>query len=500
VTIKRIRLAAACVFAVATLAACQDGRDAAAADTERNANAAGTPISDVIEARQGTLQGFAVDENGQTIHVFRQIPYAAPPVGDLRFRPPQPPVAWDGVRDATEWGNRCPQPSSLQGGGDISEDCLHLHVNTPARTTADRLPVMVFYHGGGLSIGTANSPVYTHPGLSRHGVILVTVNSRLGPIGYMAHPALSAESEHSASGHYGTLDLIASLHWIQDNIAAFGGDPDKVTIFGESGGGTKTLSLMASPLAKGLFHRAAVQSGSALISPERVTTLAAAEGAGERIAAQLGIDNGGDVAAALRAAGWQDIIAAASADGVGFTANLVVDGWSLPVSVHEMFREGRQHDVPLIVGANTGERGELQVVVPMLANLHGKTASSNAYVYNFAHMPAGWAEEGCVAFHGVEIPYVFGAIPDGLISPTILFLSRSGGCQSNDPGADERDHEVAENVMRLWTQFARTGDPSVDGLTEWPAYTEEKDRYLNIDYTLEVKQGIRDAYVAPPER
>jgi para-nitrobenzyl esterase len=497
---KTLGLAAALAVGLAGLTAC--GTEPATRDVHAAANAttSATPIGDVVEVRQGKLQGFAVDAEGQTVRVFRQIPYAAPPVGDLRWRAPQPPASWQDVRDATEWGNRCPQPSSSQGDGDVAEDCLHLHVNTPAETTADRLPVMVFYHGGGLTSGTANSPVYTHPALSRHGVLLVTVNSRLGPIGYMAHPALSAESEHGASGHYGTLDLIRSLQWIQENIETFGGDPNNVTIFGESGGGTKTISLMSSPLAKGLFHRAIVQSGSALISPQRVTTLEAAEATGERIAVQLGIAENGDAAAALRAASWQEVIAAAADAEVRFQANLVVDGWSLPVSVHDTFQQGRQADVPLIVGANAGERGELQMVVPMIASLHSASVPSNAYVYNFSHMPAGWADEGCVAFHGVEIPYVFGAIPEGLTVPTILFLSRSGGCRSNDPGADERDHEVAERVMRLWTQFARTGDPNVNGLAQWPAYAEEDDLYLNIDYALEVRQGIRDAFVAPPER
>jgi para-nitrobenzyl esterase len=496
VNIRKAGVAGVLLWGMVVLSGCDS--TAAGSDTAREV--AGTAIGTLLDTPNGQLQGLAVDDAGTKIHVFRQIPYAAPPVGELRWRAPQPVVPWDGVRDATEWGNRCAQPSSTQGGGALSEDCLHLHVNTPARQTSDRLPVMVFYHGGGLSVGTANSPVYTHSALSRHGVLLVTVNSRLGPLGYMAHPALSAESEHGASGHYGTLDLIASLQWIRDNIESFGGDPDNVTIFGESGGGTKTLSLMTAPQAHGLFHRAAVQSGSALISPERVTTLEAAEAAGQRIAEQLGVADADDVAAALRAVSWEDLLAASSSEEARFQPNLVVDGWSLPVSVHEMFRDGRQADVPLIVGANSGERGELQQVVPMVGGLHSASVASNAYVYNFSHMPAGWAAEPCVAFHGVEIPYVFGAIPNGLTVPTILFLSRSGGCTSNDPGADERDHEVAENVMRLWTQFARTGNPSVEGLAAWPPYTEAGDRYLNIGYDIEVRQGIREAYEAPPER
>lgn len=488
-------------LALAILAACGDGTasNEAAATEDGAADGAAEQVGAVVETSYGSVEGMSVTEDGDVVHVFRGVPYAAPPVGDLRWRPPQPPESWDGVRDATEWAHRCPQGESSQGTGDISEDCLYLNVNTPAESTDDALPVMVFYHGGGLTTGTANSEVYNDPSLPTHGVVLVTVNSRLGPMGYMAHPALTAESEHDASGNFGTLDLVASLEWVQENIEAFGGDPDNVMIFGESGGGTKTLSLLSSPLAEGLFHRAAIQSGSALISPERTTTLDSAEARGERIAAELGVQDDESVLSALREASWEDVIAAGSADDVGFQANLVVDGWVLPVSVHETFQQGRQHDVPIIVGANAGEQGELQENVPMLAGSHGSTASSDAYVYNFSHLPTGWRTEPCVAFHGVEIPYVFGAVPEGLSVPTILFLSQGGGCTSDDPGADERDEEVAQNVMSLWSQFARTGDPSVEGLVEWPPYTEESPQYLEIGYELEVREGIEDAYVAPPE-
>jgi len=480
--------------------ACQDGVATAGDSNAKASQTAAVAIADVVETKAGKVAGSAADADGTVVRLFKGIPYAAPPVGDLRWKPPQSPAPWTDVRDATQWGMRCPQGSSRQGTGDISEDCLVLNVSTPAETTADRLPVMVFFHGGGLTSGTANSDVYNSSGLPRHGVVLVTVNSRLGPIGYMAHPALTAESEHDASGNYGTLDLIASLQWVQANVEAFGGDPGNVLIFGESGGGTKTLSLLSSPLAKGLFHKAIIESGSALISPERATTLESAEERGTKIAAGLGSQDEADVLAALRAASWEDVVAAAADREVGFRANLTVDGWVLPQSVHDTFARGDQHDVPLIVGANSGERGELQENVPLLAKLHSETASSKTYVYNFSHLPTGWRNEPCVAFHGVEIPYVFGAIPDGLTVPTILFLARGGGCTSDDPGVDELDHEVADKTMRLWTQFARSGAPSIESLIEWPAYTGENGQYLDIGATLEVGSGIENAYVAPPER
>ena len=459
---------------------------------------AASGITDVITTSVGKVQGSSSEVQQTVVRIFKGIPYGAPPVGALRWKAPQPPTPWEGVRNATQWASRCPQRTSLLGTGGMSEDCLHLNISTPAKSTADRLPVMVFFHGGGLTIGSANLDTYNHDGLPRHGIVLVTVNSRLGPIGYMAHPALTRESEHGASGNYGTLDLIASLEWVQDNIGAFGGDPDNVLIFGESGGGTKTLSVMSSPLSAGLFHKAIVQSGSGLVAPGRSTTLDNAEKHGERIAAKLGLQDD-DALAALRTTSWEDLIVAASDREVGFRTNVTIDGWVLPESVDVTFAQGKQHGVPLIVGSNAGERS-LQTSVPMLGNVHSATGSSSTFLYSFSHVPTGWRNEPCVAFHGIEIPYVFGDIPKGLLSPTILFLSRGGGCTSDDPGTDELDDEVTEWTLQMWSQFARTGNPSVQGLIEWPAYTEDNGTFLDIGGALEVETGIENSYVQPPGR
>jgi para-nitrobenzyl esterase len=466
----------------------------AAADSDKAA------ITEVVATKAGKISGAAVQEDGAVVRIFKGVPYAAPPVGELRWRPPQPVAPWEGVREATEWADRAPQGSlsSMGEAGGISEDCLYLNVVTAAKTSADRLPVMVFFHGGGLTSGTGNSALYNNTALPRKGTVVVTVNSRLGPIGYMAHPALTAESKNKASGNYGTLDLIASLRWVQQNIAAFGGDPNNVLIFGESGGGTKTISLLSSPLAKGLFHKAIVESGSASVSPERTTTLEEAEAAGKRIAAKLGVEGEKDVLAALRARPWEEIIRVAAAPEADFRANLTVDGWVLPQSVHDTFNAGKQHDVPLIVGANEGEQRELEESVPRLAGLMSKTASSKTYVYNFSHVPTGWRSKSCVAFHGVELPYVFGYVPEGLSVPTVLFLANRSGCKSTEPGADEKDELVAEHTTSMWAQFAKTGDPSVPDLVTWPAYTEAEDRYLDIGYELAVKENIKSAYVAQP--
>ena len=472
-----------------------------AAATPTTTESAATSVTDVVQTQLGAVRGETVTEVGKTARIFRGIPYAAAPVGELRWKAPQPAAAWQGVRDAIEWPNRCPQgESSMGAGGPIDEDCLYLNVVTAADSSGDMRPVMVFFHGGGLTSGTGNSTTYNHPMLPSKGVVLVTVNSRLGPIGYLAHPALSAEDKNGVSGNYGTLDLRASLQWVQANIKAFGGDPNNVTIFGESGGGTKTISQMSTPLAHGLFHKAIVESGSSLVTPERITMLKDAEATGEKLVASLGIDNGADnVLSMMRAATWQDLIAAGGNDEVDFRANVVVDGHIIPDTVNNLFKQGKQADVPLIVGANTGE-SSLTSNVPLMANLHSGSATSPTYVYNFSQLPKGWREEqGCVAFHGLELTYVFGAVPIGLTSRTTLFLARRGGCSVAVPEHDEIDMKVADYAATIWAQFAKSSNPSVEGLVEWPAYTEANNRYLDIGAEPIVKDRIQDAYIAPPD-
>jgi para-nitrobenzyl esterase len=293
-------------------------------------SAAASAIGEVVQTQNGAVAGAAVQDGGDKVYIFKGVPYAQPPLGELRWKAPQPPKSWKGVRDAKQWADRCGQRagSTMGEAGSMSEDCLYLNVVTAAKDAGEKRPVMVFFHGGGLTSGTGNSLTYNNTALPRKGVVVVTVNSRLGPLGYLAHPALSKESGRKASGNYGTLDLIASLQWVKQNIARFGGDPGNVLIFGESGGGTKTLSLLASPLSQGLFHKAIIESGSALISSERVTTLERGEEAGTRIAAKLGLASAADPLAALRAAKWEDLVAAAGDRETNFVANLVVDGYS----------------------------------------------------------------------------------------------------------------------------------------------------------------------------
>ncbi|MAK59865.1 MAG: hypothetical protein CMK09_02690 [Ponticaulis sp.] len=450
--------------------------------------AGSTAITETVQTSLGTVRGEIVTEGDVSAYIYKGIPYAAPPIGSLRWKAPQPPAAWAGTRDATEWPNRCPQgESSMGAGGPISEDCLYVNVVTTAETADAGQPVMVFFHGGGLTSGTGNSTTYNHPKLPSQGVVTVSVNSRLGPIGYLAHPELTAEGP--GSGNFGTMDLTASLEWVKNNISAFGGDPDNVTIFGESGGGYKVISQMSTPAASDLFDKAIVQSGSALVSSD----MARAEAGGKSLQASLGASN----LAEMRAASWQDVIAAT--EGAEFRPSIVVDGSVIPAPVREQFETGTHNKVPLIVGANAGE-SMLQTSVPDMANVHA-TSGGDTWTYNFTHLPIGWKEEeGCVAFHGLELTYVFGAVPNGLESRTTQFLARGGGCSIGVPEHDEVDFKVADEASKIWASFAENGDPSVPGLVDWPQYSESNDVYLDIGDPMTVKSGIAASYTAPPER
>jgi len=449
---------------------------------------------DIVRTKLGPVRGEMVTEPGASARIFRGIPYAAPPVGPLRWKPPQPVRAWTEVRDATKWADRCPQVQSNMGiATPISEDCLYLNVVTAATKPGEKRPVMVFYHGGGLTTGTGNSTTYNHPKLASKGAVVVTVNSRLGPFGYMAHPALAAEGR--GSGNFGTLDIRQSLEWVRDNIAAFGGDPNNVTIFGESGGGAKVTSQLASPLSHGLFHRAVVQSGSALVTAQRNTSREAAEARGVAVAAALGAPQGPGALVAMRAAKWQDVIAAANT--AKFVAGVTVDGDIIPAPINTIFAQGKQAKVPLIVGANEGE-ASLRTDVPEMARLHS-AAGAPTWVYNFSQLPLGWRrEKGCVAFHGLELAYVFGAIPMGLTSPTTQGLAGGGGCSARPPEHDAEDARVSDEASTIWVQFARSGNPSVAKLVTWPRYTAADQAYLDIGAPLSVKRRIETAYVAPP--
>jgi para-nitrobenzyl esterase len=272
-------------------------------------------LPDPIKTDAGYLSGTTIGEVGKEVRIYRGIPYAAPPVNELRWKPPQPVTPWKGIKECAKFGPYAtqytwtgPWMGELQEAG-MSEDCLHLNVLTPAKTAKDKLPVIVYLHDGGLDAGSGNRPLYNNPYLPQHGIVMVTVSHRIGAMGFFAHPGLSAESPNHATGNYGMLDVVTALKWVQQNIAAFGGDPGRITIMGQSGGGTKVMWLLTSPLAKGLFHRAIIEggiSGADGVSGLKrdVHTQAEAEAQGEKIAAKLGAKD----IAELRAISWQEIL------------------------------------------------------------------------------------------------------------------------------------------------------------------------------------------------
>jgi para-nitrobenzyl esterase len=355
---------------LATMLGCSGGSDLPSEAS--TAQGVGT----VVQTKSGTIEGH-VAEDASGVTTFRGVPYAKPPVGELRFRPPEPTESWDGSRPATSSGLPCWQPisaaTSIYSRGEIerSEDCLYLNLFTPAKSADERLPVMVWFHGGGHQTGHGNSATFDGTALAQKGVILVAVNYRLGHLGFMAHPALTAESAHGSSGNYGILDKIAALEWVKNNITAFGGDPGNVTVFGQSAGSASVCTLMASPLAAGLMHKVIGHSGSC--TGRRMELDSGAQGSGQsggpsahdlglNLAAEFGIEGDGQAAAAA-------LRALAPAAFLGATAEarspgIQVDGWVVPRQMGDIFAAGEHNDVPLIAGWMADEGKGLYATMP----------------------------------------------------------------------------------------------------------------------------------------
>ena len=497
----------------------------------------------VVTVTGGLISGAPVD--GSDVRSYKGIPYAAPPVGPLRWRPPQPVEPWEGVRDATGLSAACLQPLREIGSfygqivDEMDEDCLYLNVWTAA-SPDERRPVMVWIHGGGLSSGHGGEATYDGTALAERGVVLVTINYRLGPLGYLAHPLLVAESDHEASGNYGTLDQIAALTWVRDNIAAFGGEPGRVTIFGESAGSWSVHHLMATPLANGLFHRAIGESGGGFGSFGTAYSRSEMEAVGTRFAETL---LGADVPVSLGAmrAKTGDDVMAVPRGAVRYSPN--VDGWVFPDTIFNIFAASAQNDVPVIVGSNADEDATLGGgrLEPMtVADYHTyaqrtygdlagrfletypaetdadtvaaridagtdqrfgwemrtwarmmEAAPSNAYYYFFSRVPPGPDSARNGAFHAAEIIYVFDN------------LGKSPHAYANQD-YDEIDDHLSDVMASYWVNFAATGDPNGDGLPVWPVYTREADELLDFGDTVRVRSGVRekrldfmDAYYAP---
>jgi len=472
---------------------------------------------DLIQLHSGPISGKIEDG----MRFFLGIPYAAPPVGKLRWKPPQEVASWTQVKTCADFSCSCPQPKQ-QDSRKFSEDCLYLNVWTPAKKPDERFPVMVWIHGGAFNFGSASLPEYNGRNLAKKGVVVVTLNYRLGPLGFLVHPLLSTESVHGTSGNYALLDQIAALKWVQRNIAAFGGDPHQVTIFGQSAGSRSVSLLLISPLSAGLFHRAIAQSGGPIIGSEYLNPafngdMANVSKMGQKLTSKLGCDEVDDVLAAIRARSAQEVIEAADCRTGLFDEGLffapVFDGWVLPKDPLAAFSGGQQHDVPMIAGSTRNE-GTLYLVdekdltvekyqsflkarfadnwekafeifpayqakdvyrtidkfITVAANAQParlmaqsmEHKKSKAYLYQFTRLPNTAMTKKLGVHHGAELAYVFGNMYSA-------------------EGYNDTDMGLANKMMGYWVNFAKTGNPNGKNLAYWPAYQSKSS--LNLEFS-----------------
>jgi len=481
----------------------------------------------IVNLDSGTISG-TMDAG---VRVFQGIPYAAPPTGDRRWKPPRPVESWEGVRECTEWGFSCvhvPYPLESMWTGpewgdpaEQDEDCLHLNVWTAAESPDEKRPVMVWIHGGSLKHESGSVGAYGGANLARKGVVAVTINYRLGPFGYLAHPELTLESEHHSSGNYGVLDQIAALEWVQRNIAAFGGDPDRVTIFGESAGSWSVNFMVASPLARGLFHRAIGQSGAGFGPMVRLDRERAgrrsAEQTGIEFAAVLGSDDEPASLEAMRAVPATEILAKFAEVPEAYVGP-IVDGWVFPDDIHAIFEGGHQNPVPVIVGSNADEGSmyagpnapatvedfrlfaqnrfddfaeDFLAAYPVdddsdvrdayVASVgHGiftwemrmwarmtATVDADAWLYHFTRVPPIAESDIYGSHHGAEIVYVIGNFHLASFTP------------------QPEDQRLTETMSDYWVNFATTGDPNGPGLPEWPAYDIDNEAFMEFGDTIQ---------------
>ena len=481
-----------------------------------------------VKVDGGLVEGITVA--GGKVRAFKGIPYAAPPVGNLRWQAPQPVQPWQGVRKADTFGNRCVQArvfADMVFRDGMSEDCLYLNVWTPAKGAGEKLPVMVWIYGGGFAAGSTSEPRQDGENLAQKGVVVVSMNYRLGVFGFLSHPELTKESGRQASGNYGLLDQIAALQWVKRNIAAFGGDPENVTIFGESAGSFAVSALMASPLTKGLIHKAIGESGAFFPAGQGLggQPLAESEKLGEKFAA----DAGASSLAELRAKPAEEILAAASkVPGLRFAPN--VDGYVLPKSVAAIYAAGEQHHIPLLAGWNADEvragvvlgkeKPNAKSFVEQTRSRFGDSA--DAVLKAYPHATDEEALESAAALAGdmfigystwkwLEVHRQTGKAPVYRFSfdrkiPVAPDTKVNGvPATSKDIGArhageieyvfgqldtvkgvtwEPSDRKLSDAMMTYWSNFARTGDPNGAGLPAWPKYTPPDNPVLHLDETI----------------
>ncbi len=479
----------------------------------------------ITQTKNGTVAGITSADG--KVAIYRGIPFAAPPVGALRWKAPMPAANWKEALDCTKFGASAVQPPPapffvwseefLIPKAPISEDCLYLNVWSPAVSDAkQKLPVIVWIHGGGFTSGGSSCPIYDGEGLARKGVVFVSINYRLGVFGFLAHPELSRESGKNASGNYALLDMVAALKWVQQNIAAFGGDPDRVTIAGQSAGSFAVNSLVASPLTKGLFHRAIGESGG--MFGDRALSLSEASLQGIELVKKLNRYSIAD----LRSMPADTLLKY----GGGFSP--VIDGHVLPTDVYTIFSEGKHNDVPLLTGYNRDEgfifgptmtaeqfRADAKSKYGELADeflkafpatddavakqsqknlsrdqlfawqgytwakLQAEKGKQKAWLYRFDRVPPGrpdLAEHG--AFHSAEIAYALHSLPTW-----------------NRPW-EKLDQQLSEQMSSYWVNFAATGDPNGKGLPKWEAFKPATPNTLVFDKKTAMHTGLEQAEFA----
>lgn len=468
-----------------------------------------------VETENGLISG--THGNDTLVMVFKGIPYAVPPVEYLRWKVPQPVRNWKGIRKCEDFG-----PSAMQSkpvpfrvwtheflipkAGAINEDCLYLNLWTTAKYSQEKRPVIVYIHGGGFVNGSGSVPIYNGEAMAKKGIVFVTINYRLGVFGFFAHPELSRESPHHSSGNYGILDQIAALEWVQRNIAAFEGDPDNVTIAGQSAGSASVNILAASPLAKGLFAKMIAESAALVLPGRNALTLDSAEEKGEEFEKSVGASN----LKQLREMPAEELFSAFQGGGAP-----IVDGYVLPEAVSEIFAENKQIDVPLLTGYNeddivfpasrtfgpykayvqkefgkdstrifefyppTTVDGADHLLRDMRfgvqnfawAMMQSEQGKSDAYFYFFKRdVPTFKDSTDYGAFHTGEVPYAY---------DNLRFLNRP---------LVKTDHELAELMSSYWVNFARKGNPNGAGLPYWPAFNKEEGKTMIFDSTSKVER------------
>ena len=460
-----------------------------------------------VQIESGQVTGVQASEDSAVV-AYKGIPYASPPVGSLRWKPPQPVTPWQGVRTMDTFGNTCIQPKGWGSNKTMSEDCLYLNVWTPAGRTHEKLPVMFWIHGGGFTMGSGN---LKGTPLAEKGVVLVSINYRLGPLGFFAHPLLSQESGRGVSGNYAILDMIFALKWVQKNIAQFGGDPGNVTIFGESAGGAAVYILCASDLTKGLFHKAIAESpwvtdGAIAPLDWPAYDRESVQATGIRIARKV-LGEANITLEALRDIEAADLV---TQTAEGFRLPAAIEGHVLKDNPAVLFERGLQQSRPFMAGTNTDEgtmfsggagkmsvedfQGEIRDkyqgaahaildTYPVTSKDQVKQAvnqsindawfaqptrwmvrgmarkNQDTYLYHFAHQSMNWPGGGSA--HAAELPFVFGNLAPGKQTPSYRALSHA--------------------MTTYWTQFAKTGNPNVAGLPAWPRYEQVTDLNIVLD-------------------